>query len=124
MRDKLKNKEYFKEQLEGIYIDIEIDMDSDGYAPNWFGLYISYFAKLITKYSIGENIENLNNEDFINLVDAFKRFYTEDTSYNKILNTLSLSIIFNKDITKELTNIYRNKRILRWLYISIFYKFW
>ena len=77
---------------------------SDGDIPNWLGLYISYFAKLMTKYSIGENIENING-DFINLVDAFRKSYTEDTSYNKILNTLSLSIIFNKDIIKELSNI-------------------
>lgn len=58
----------------------------------------------MTKYSIVENIEN-SNEDFINLVYALKKSYIEDTNYNKILNTLSLYIIFNKDIIKELFNI-------------------
>ena len=127
MRDKLKNEKYFKEQLEVINIDIEIDSDtSDGEIPNWIGLYISYFAKLMTKYSVGENIENLH-EDFINLVEAFKKSYTEDTSYNKILNTLSLSIIFNKGIIKELsdiikTNEYYNDFIIQFFMNSDKYK--
>lgn len=63
MRDKLKDEKYFKEQLEGIAIDIDIDT-SDGDVSNWLGLYISYYAKLLTKYSMGENIENLNGRKY------------------------------------------------------------
>lgn len=118
MRDKLKDEKYFKEQLEGIAIDIDIDT-SDGDVSNWLGLYISYYAKLLTKYSMGENIENLNG-DFINIVETFKKSYTEDTSYNKILNTLSLSIIFKIDVIKELSSIIETSKYYNDFIIQFF----
>ncbi|TXJ43058.1 PoNe immunity protein domain-containing protein [Brachyspira pilosicoli] len=103
MRDKLKNYEYFKNHLNYIDEDLDIYLDtSDGYEPSYIGLYSSYFAKLMVKYSIGEEIENLN-DNFLKIIEYFKKSYnSEETSYSKILNTLSLSIIFNRDIIKNL----------------------
>ncbi len=116
MRDNIKNINYFKKYMLELEKDINDEVDLEFMST-------LLFQKIMAKYSIGEDVSLLIN-DYNDMINIFiKSWDYESVSYNSILNTLSLTIIFNIEDIKKLESIIKesdefNDYIIQFLFNS------
>ena len=115
MRDKIKNKNYFNEQLEYVYSSInryegllskviEAHGEYSEGANNGYAILSMFYTQALNLlYSAGKEIQEMKG-DFNNFIKYYTLSWSIDNGYIDLIRTLSLGVLLNID-TSEFKNL-------------------